>query len=339
MRLTLFLVLAVVVANRAGWYSSARDADDEPACSDVLLEMQRGEWVHSAAVCESSSRAARVLCSTNQSVGYGTVDSRPVGLLWRPRACSLRIYDGAGACAVLRRAGGVVVLGESFERHLYMGLLNVLTEDYDEGALTHGGRLRGFSPSACRGERQYTERDCRRHRDTRREPIAGCGGAEVVVYHDLSHAQHWERRNLSALLRPRATVIAGFGLHEDLNSTRVASGLLNLLRAVAVFGPSREQQQPRVLWASRPAQGALKPHEFIKSQDNAHLIAFNEAMAAFSRERGVGVYDWFRLSEGAHSFDGSHYGLHVNVLNAQLLLNYFASLDETPSKRPNRAFS
>ena len=94
-----------------------------------------------------------------------------------------------------------------------------------------------------------------------------------------------------------------------------------------------------MLWASRPAQGALKPHEFIKSQDNAHLIAFNEAMAAFSRERGVEVYDWFRLSEGAHSFDGSHYGLHVNVLNAQLLLNYLASRDDHPLnlKRPNRA--
>ena len=336
MRLTLLLVVARVVA-RTGWYASLRDAD-EPACSDVLLEMQRGEWVHSAEVCESSSRAARVLCSTNQSVGYGTVDSRPVGLLWRPRACSLRIYDGAGACSVLQRAGGVVVLGESFERHLYMGLLNVLTDDYDEGALTHGGRLHGFSPSTCRGERQYNERDCRRHRDTRREPIAGCGGAEVVVYHDLSHAQHWERRNLSALLRPRSTVLAGFGLHEDLNSSRVTSGLRSLLRAVAVFGPSREQQ-PAVLWASRPAQGALKPHEFIKSQDNAHLIAFNEAMAAFSRERGVEVYDWFRLSEGAHSFDGSHYGLHVNVLNAQLLLNYLASRDDHPLnlKRPNRA--
>ena len=97
-----------------------------------------------------------------------------------------------------------------------------------------------------------------------------------------------------------------------------------------------------------PAQGVLKPKEFVKQQNNEHIVRFNEAMQTFVRAKYrsvfdevpsgatgpdagdegviVDVLDWHALSMSAHSFDGTHYGQQVNTLVSQILLNHVAEV-------------
>jgi len=56
--------------------------------------------------------------------------------MWRPRTgCALRAYNGAAACELLKHVGRVVVIGESLERMLVKGLLNVQSDDFEAGSL------------------------------------------------------------------------------------------------------------------------------------------------------------------------------------------------------------
>lgn len=43
----------------------------------------------------------------------------PEGYLWQPQGCYLRIYNATDAVALLSRTRGLIVVGESVERHLY----------------------------------------------------------------------------------------------------------------------------------------------------------------------------------------------------------------------------
>ena len=43
----------------------------------------------------------------------------PEGYLWQPQGCYLRIYTATDAVALLSRTRGLIVVGESVERHLY----------------------------------------------------------------------------------------------------------------------------------------------------------------------------------------------------------------------------
>ena len=56
------------------------------------------------------------------------------------------------------------------------------------------------------------------------------------------------------------------------------------------------------------------------------MIEFNRRMKEYLQPRGVDVFDVFNLTLGLHSYDGTHYGPGVNMMKAQLLLNYLREL-------------
>ena len=57
------------------------------------------------------------------------------------------------------------------------------------------------------------------------------------------------------------------------------------------------------------------------------MIEFNRRMKEYLQPRGVDVFDVFNLTLGLHSYDGTHYGAGVNMMKAQLLLNYLRELN------------
>jgi hypothetical protein len=94
------------------------------------------------------------------------------------------------------------------------------------------------------------------------------------------------------------------------------------LRAMLARLPSA--RRVRLLFVAPSAVGPAKPKRYLSTQGNLPVRAFTRRMADFCREHGCTLVDPYEVSRGAHSFDGTHYGMEFNVLLAQLLLNFFA---------------
>ena len=70
------------------------------------------------------------------------------------------------------------------------------------------------------------------------------------------------------------------------------------------------------------AQGSLKPVAFSKDQNNHAISHYNQKMKEFLKPLGIPVFDVFHLTLGVKSYDGTHFGVGVNMMKAQLLLNF-----------------
>ena len=127
-----------------------------------------------AAAADRRSRVVR------RSRGGGAPpETAPKTQLWQAEAgCSMHVYSAREACELLRRTGGLAIGGDSLLRHLYLGLLNVASDDYERGGLDPS------LPQSCNGGMQFSEKGCRLARDTADHPIPGCGGAALVRYFD-----------------------------------------------------------------------------------------------------------------------------------------------------------
>ena len=82
-------------------------------------------------------------------------------------------------------------------------MTNILSDDYDEGAISHQLRKcspgeigvkqhyrdKCFTPERCRGEKQFSERFCRHPRNVEVEPIEGVD----FVYRDYSNMVRTQR--------------------------------------------------------------------------------------------------------------------------------------------------
>ena len=57
------------------------------------------------------------------------------------------------------------------------------------------------------------------------------------------------------------------------------------------------------------------------------VTAYNCAMRRMCGKHGLPFFDTVPVTAGAASFDGLHYGMDVNLLKAQLLLNFLETSD------------
>ena len=161
------------------------------SCS-VLEALQSGVWEQDDSHCMTKSAMLSMMC-TRTHWEVANADLSRLGRLWVPTCGTFRVYDGVAACDVLRRLGGLVVVGESIERHVYMGLLLVLSDDYDTGGLADLDNS-GY----CSGERQFVLAQCRSPRDLDRRPIKHCG---PVNGHTLSCATEMTTLQIGFLSR------------------------------------------------------------------------------------------------------------------------------------------
>ncbi len=61
------------------------------------------------------------------------------------------------------------------------------------------------------------------------------------------------------------------------------------------------------------------------------MRTFNRQLQLKCASHGLPYFDTFGITANATSFDGIHYGLDVNVLKAQLLLNYISEFQGAAS--------
>jgi hypothetical protein len=313
-------------------------------CENVLDAMQDGEWSYDMAICDSPIPMLNTLCSNNRTVGYGTIDKSNKRSAWRPNKCALKIFTAAQACEILHKAAkgsssgtGLVVSGESLQRHTYQGLLQILSGDYEYGSMQCGEKY-----AECVGEKQYNEKVCSTAK--RKALITGCDKKnELITYLELWNIMRWESGYLEKWLQDdgkggkridpnsdwKKTIkslskdglfLFAVGMHDGLSWQKATHSIAEPLMKFMNTLP--EDERPHIMWQSVHAQGKLKPKQFKKSQGNGQVKGYNKGMAATAKRLGFEVFDAFKVSEGAHSFDGTHYGLTFSVYRGQLLLNY-----------------
>ena len=66
----------------------------------------------------------------------------------------------------------------------------------------------------------------------------------------------------------------------------------------------------------------------MRTVSNEYGKEFNANVAAYLHNFRIPVFDTFSVTDGVMSIDGTHYGFGVNVLKAQLFLNYIQQLED-----------
>lgn len=297
------------------------------------------------------------MCSSNASNVIVDIhkphhrDARPPGLLWRPTDCAMKHFSEEAACRLLTLVGGMAIFGDSISRHVYQAILNVLSGDYAQGGKQQQRlppqyspdangtlvlRKEGFDPAECRWARQFEGQGCRGVRDLDVDPIAGCRSAKVRFKEDRHEEPFMnsllspkeEKAILQVLPPSKATdtddgvLVVGMGLHDGYNTTSMIRMMLVLLTKLHDW----KRDQMRVVLAVPPAAGERKPREYLLSQGNAVQNRFVREMRLFCMQNNITLVDPYKLSRGAHSFDGTHYSQDYNVIFSHVLLNVLETL-------------
>ena len=121
----------------------------------------------------------------------------------------------------------------------------------------------------------------------------------------------------SYLGRENSFVVLAVGLHYRLDIDKVISVYVKkVLDVIELEGNG----WPKVIWMGLHAvPDFLLMHPLF---DNQGISRFNSQMHEYLKERNVAVIDTFNISKDLFSYDGLHYGIGLNFLKVQILLNF-----------------
>ncbi|BGP41395.1 hypothetical protein JCM10449v2_005373 [Rhodotorula kratochvilovae] len=266
----------------------------------------------------------------------GAVEDSGEGMAVEGRSCEVpKVYSADEACELLSAFGGLYLTGDSFGRHLYSALLMILRGRID-GAVTDFD-----TTDDCRGEHMFDDGKLCRNR-VAMDTQAGhevCGGRTQVFYGPMFHAdvtaydayQAWHSRLPKRAQLYSPIFITAIGAHFNYEFSRLESEWW----PAAADRLSRQYPVPLNLFAGPHKPGDNFRKEFIEKQGPHKVRAFKEqveiAMRAHSpvREAELGGWryiDYYAMSAGAKSYDGTHYSMQVNLEKAHLLLNLLDTL-------------
>ncbi|KAM0790413.1 hypothetical protein ACM66B_003294 [Microbotryomycetes sp. NB124-2] len=257
-----------------------------------------------------------------------------------PHCPQPHVFSKDEACDLLENGfGGLYLRGDSLVRHLTNALFIILRDRRD------GATADKALQQTCWGDRMFDDKkDCRhkalvnsldpalsaervctgRLRLNYQAELCPTAGASSFLERltDWHKRGHWTTRNVSPV------VVQSFGLHCGMLPSIAAFGSLKPLLAYARTAFPR----PLSLWLGIHAPGANKPPQFLDKQGHDPVLRYNFAVEQTLddiqplkeplHDGRTGVLDFFGMTDGAESFDGTHYMYQVNMEKAHLLLNY-----------------
>ena len=121
-------------------------------------------------------------------------------------------------------------------------------------------------------------------------------------------------------LNKEKTIIAiGVGLHIVLNAEKVQK---YIMEPVLEIKKSSGSVWPYILWISVLAHGSLKDTYYNIPSHNYRVTRFNLDMDEYLSAFGIPVFDTLNLTRGVRSIDGTHFGIGINIMKAQLFMNF-----------------
>ncbi|XP_071119050.1 uncharacterized protein [Haliotis cracherodii] len=234
--------------------------------------------------------------------------------------CQPREYSPRQICQLLD-GGTIRFLGDSFVQHLYTGLLMTVRGNFKDGGV-RPTESRAWK-SRCSGMNMFDD-GCRRFLDSR--PWNICGGRVTLSWLEHNFGKSWTAliNDVIVGLAYRKTLfVIGIGMNEDYNSTKAKMDYLkptfDRLRKIDIL-------PPKVLFVDMNAPGIMKRSH---TQSKPRVLRFNRDMEKFLKEYKVPVLKTFNMTDGVRSFDGTHHALGVNVVKANIFLNYIQELSDS----------
>lgn len=284
---------------------------------------------HQLAACG----AGQENCTCERCTDFRNTVSAELHQFVTSSGCEFKNFTSEQACQLLsERVSSIELIGDSLVRHLHNALMILFTDDRETGCLVKG--IDETHRGLCSGDMQFVDAGkatCqgKTARNTSQLPAGKfCKGKQNFEYsfhqfYSTAQAKLALNKVREKLNKTNSVIAIGVGLHMGLDANIVLSKYLG---PILHLKKQASSQWPLIVWLSTHAHGSLKPIRFLESQGNEKISRFNRAMREFLEPIGVPVFDTFNLTLGVHSYDGTHYGFGVNMMKAQLLMNF---LDET----------
>lgn len=254
--------------------------------------------------------------------------------------CQLQWFEAEEACSILgNQFPHVMMVGESFMRHMNNGLLVVLS-----GNAVNGSIRSVYDPAEvqqCGCEHQFNDghsmdedgvfqigaqglamqrcRDLTAHNSEELSPPI-CAGNGVQIRYQYSSGPAISNA-------PRTLyVVGGQGLNTNFNLTELEYGVL-----VPIMNTMSKEKDDSIVCVTTHAQGPNKPLKYVSTQGNHKVLEFNVGMSEICARLGFSVLDFYDVTRNTTTWDGQHFGLAPNVLKAQILLNWISNLVKVPT--------
>ncbi|KAK6166876.1 hypothetical protein SNE40_023486 [Patella caerulea] len=229
--------------------------------------------------------------------------------------CKLRKYNHTEACQLLDDAT-LYLNGDSYIRHLYTALLLFLRNNTFDGAMKKG--VPKDKHDKCTGMYMFTEKLCRGQLDHNVKDL--CHGRFRLMftyYYKSISGRNFVKMINSIKHARKSLVVFGIGIHDGFNVQNIANKFI--APVVKTIG---NKTWPKLLWAT--------PHcpSILNLRLDHQVPRFIAKMEPVLYKYNVPVFNTYNMTKGMVSFDGSHYGLGINMWKLQILLNYIQSLKD-----------
>ena len=231
----------------------------------------------------------------------------------------------------------VSFIGDSLVRHVFSSLLIRLTENPESGALK--STLSRQEKLYCSHDNQFVDSSCHSKLSTEWTDVKShtdyCNTSTskpkvVFVQAYATHLTELALRHINEKLsEQRPLIFVGIGIHDNFDHEKVIAQYLSPI--VQLRNERAGYSNPILVWLNTHAAGQLKPIGYQKTQGNARIVAFNTELREYCRRNSVYVFDTYNMTQGVHSFDGTHYGQALNKLKVDLLVNSLEMLSRTPN--------
>ena len=178
----------------------------------------------------------------------------------------------------------------------------------------------------CYGDLQIAIKKCNlevvAHRIDELTPNSICGG-KINFHLDLvenykKYLPDTDMKQIRQYLgRNNSFVVLAVGLHYRLDVDKVIDVYINKVLDVI---ESEGNGWPKIIW-----MGIHAVPNFLLMEPLFHnegILKFNKQIHEYLRRRDVAVIDTFDMSKRLLSYDGLHYGLGLNFLKVNMILNY-----------------
>lgn len=271
-------------------------------------------------------------------------------------------YSANETCDVLSRFNTVILLGDSFFRHLTQSLLTMATGDPKQGALYYW-KYNDTDPDfdRCIYDGQFETRGCHLsvQAETRLMPPEirknFCPGKDVdvtyIYFRKWSESDVFVRRFQQEIDKQKADPLrrpillnVHHSIWDNYNETKVINDWLKpMSKVIAGYDSPKETKpqiipvfhQPHFIPYNKPKHLAEKGQGY---DDGLRFIsALREVLYAPTKQAqnsstpcedsptcGVNWFEFstWNMSSMSRSFDGTHFGFGVNYLKATLLVNF-----------------
>jgi len=247
-----------------------------------------------------------------------------------------RIFTNHDTCGLFNAMGKkrVYFVGDSFMRQIYSAMLLTTTGDFEHGAIKE---------KECSGEEQFADSNCRKYLEHKRSI---CN--DSVTFHfvsTVSDSGYFTGKCSQDMCRSGSLIIWSEGSHpvflDRMSRYGVYDPLAYYFRRIL---PSEicSQKLSNVFWISAHARPTLPGKYNVVDEVPSRVKQFNLDMRSYiSRNECwnlnyINVYNMteslidrflgHNLKDFGLTYDGVHYGMYVNLIKAQIILNSLSAV-------------